>query len=199
MLTKLNELIAKGGFTGMNVAVRSLSGTELSVIVTAQATPLKGDSHIKEDTTLDTYYALRQALVTPQVFSGTPEQIDVQVTEFVDTIGDSVQNASEQLSVIGKAAKLDAATSQAKEATKKVEKKADKKADKKTESKTANSSSKSEQKADKADAKPDSKAEQNTPQNESGNSGETEQPPKSEPVPESKTSGMFDFDDVDSI
>jgi len=188
MLNKLNELIAKGGFTGINIAVRPLSESELSVIVTAQATPLQGDSHIKEDSMLDTYYALRQALVTPQVFSGTPEQIDTQVAEFVDTIGDSVQSASEQLSSVAKAAKLDAATAKAKSDTEKSAKKDTKKSEKKasekpSEPKKADDNKQADAKAEKADS-----SEQAQPNDESQS--------KSESQP---TDTMAMFDDVDSI
>jgi len=193
MLNKLNELIAKGGFTGINIAVRPLSESELSVIVTAQATPLQGDSHIKEDSMLDTYYALRQALVTPQVFSGTPEQIDTQVAEFVDTIGDSVQSASEQLSSVAKAAKLDAATAKAKSDTEKSAKKDTKKSEKKSASKKASEKPSEPKKADdnkQADAKAEKadSSEQAQPNDESQS--------KSESQP---TDTMAMFDDVDSI
>lgn len=193
MLTKLNELIAKGGFTGMNVAVRPLSDTELSVIVTAQATALKGDSHIKEDNALDTYYALRQALVTPQVFSGTPEQIDAQITEFVDTIGDSVQSASEQLSSIAKAAKLDAATAQAKSDTEKSAKKDTKKSDTKSASKKATEKPSEPKEADD-DSQASNEAVKPTSNEQEQANEESQSKPESKP-----TNTMAMFDEVESI
>lgn len=193
MLKSLNELIAKGGFTGINVAIRPLTDTEVSVIVTAQATPLKGDSHIKEDATVDAYYALRQALVTPQVFSGTPEQIDAQIAEFVDTIGDSVQSANEQLTSIAKAAKLDAATAQAKSDTEKSKKKDAKKSEKKPASKKA-SEKPSEPKKSDSKKSASNEAEQPSTSEQAQTNDDSQANTESQP-----TDTMAMFDDVDSI
>ena len=193
MLKSLNELIAKGGFTGINVAIRPLTDTEVSVIVTAQATPLKGDSHSKEDATVDAYYTLRQALVTPQVFSGTPEQIDAQIAEFVDTIGDSVQSANEQLTSIAKAAKLDAATAQAKSDTEKSKKKDAKKSEKKPASKKA-SEKPSEQKKSDSKKSASNEAEQPSTSEQAQTNDDSQANTESQP-----TDTMAMFDDVDSI
>jgi PRTRC genetic system protein E len=128
MLLQLQDLINKGKFAGVAVNVHPIGDGELSVIVTAQLPPINEKAHLITDSATqearDAYFSVREALSTPLVFKGAADELDADIAQFVDSITENMERASEAMSTSAVAAKLDAAASQASTTKKKAEKKA---------------------------------------------------------------------------
>src|SRR5690554_130631 len=136
MLPNLMNLITQGGLKGINVTIRPHGADDLFVMLSPELTSFNDEAaHVKGDS--DAYFAIRSALAQGVHFVGDINAIDTQFQSFVATAVESYKKATDSMTATAVAAKLDAASQTANDATKKAEeakkapaKKADSKAPK---------------------------------------------------------------------
>lgn len=179
MLLPIQELIAKGKFAGVAVNIHPTESNQLSVVITAKLPPMQDTAHLQKDASTkadrDAYFAVREALATPLVFTGDTDTLEADIASFIDSISDSMERASEAMKSSAVAAKLDAASTKAASTKKEKSTNKGKKADTKGK--------------DKAPA-----AKKDAPEETTSSSDGTQE--QSEP----KSPDSFaDFDSIDSI
>lgn len=178
MLPNLMNLITQGGLKGINVTIRPHGADDLFVMLSPELTSFNDETaHVKDDS--DAYFAIRSALAQGVHFVGDVNAIDTQIQSFVATAVESYKKATDSMTATAVAAKLDAASQTANDATKKAE--AKKAPAKKADSKAPKTAKKEET--------PKAQAAEEAPQ-------EPEKAPASEVPAQDSFSA---FDDIDSI
>lgn len=179
MLPNLMNLITQGGLKGINVTIRPHGADNLFVMLSPELTSFNDETaHVKGDS--DAYFAIRSALAQGVHFVGDVNAIDTQIQSFVATAVESYKKATDSMTATAVAAKLDAASQTANDATKKAE-----------EAKKAP--------AKKADSKaPKTAKKEETPKAQAAE--ESPQEPEKAPASEAPAQDSFSaFDDIDSI
>lgn len=176
MFLSIQELIAKAKLKGVAVNIHARGEDQLNVVITPQLPDASDTAHLKDGDDANQYFSLREALSSPLVFTGSPDELSADIGQFIDALSPSAERASQTMTATAQSAKLDAVNATAK-----------------ASSKTAKSSKKGA-KAKKAEA-PDMQKE---PQQTSPAGADTKSvEPK---TTETKPNDTFaDFDNLDSI
>ena len=178
MFLPIQDLIAKAKLKGVAINIHARGEEQLNVVITPQLPNATETAHLKTSDDVDNYFALREALSSPLVFNGSPDELAADIGQFIDSLSPSMERASETLSATAQAAKLDAASASAA-----------------TAQKTASKAPKSASKGKKAEQT--SKATSSTAKTDNATGASSE---KDKAATEQKPQDSFsDFDNLDSI
>lgn len=101
MLNILKNIIDSAALSGVAINITSTSNTELAIVLTPKLAALtqSGQSEILADrkANAECDFRLRQALSTPWVVSGTPESIEEQLSNFLQSAGTPLAQANQTM------------------------------------------------------------------------------------------------------
>lgn len=101
MLNILKNIIDSAALSGVAINITSTSNTELAIVFTPKLAALtqSGQSEILADRkpNAECHFRLRETLSTPWVMSGTPESIEAQLSDFLQSAGTPLEQANQTM------------------------------------------------------------------------------------------------------